>query len=72
MFLIGAFFLKRKENLWEFLLILSKYKDLNIRCCISIIIRPKPNSTADNIKKKKVKDNKFTLSNIKPTNNTII
>lgn len=33
---------------------------------------PNPNSTADNIRKKKVKDNKFTLSKIKPTTKTII
>jgi hypothetical protein len=72
MFFEFIFFIKRNENLWEFLLILFKYNDLNIRCCISIIINPNPNSTADNIRKKKVKDSKFTLSKIKPTTKTIM
>lgn len=37
---------------------------------ISIITRPIPNSTADNTRNKNVKDNKFTLSKIKPTDKT--
>ena len=40
--------------------------------CISIITRPKPNSTADKTRKKKVNDSRFRLSNISPDNKTII
>jgi hypothetical protein len=36
-----------------------------------MMTNPKANSTAENIKKKKVRDNKFTLSNIKPITRTI-
>ena len=32
------------------------------KCCISIITKPTPNSTAEKIKKKKVRDRKFKLS----------
>lgn len=46
--------------------------DLSSKCCTSIITRPKPNSTADKIKKKNVKDSKLTLSKIKPTRSTIM
>jgi hypothetical protein len=34
-------------------------------------IKPKPNSIAEKTKKKKVNDNKFKLSKIKPTKSTI-
>ena len=34
--------------------------------CTKIITKPKPNSTADKIKKKKVNDNKFKLSKTSP------
>ena len=37
-------------------------------CWTNIIIRPKPNSTADKIKKKKVKDIIFILSKTNPIN----
>ena len=40
--------------------------------CINIITRPSANSAAENIKKKKVSDSTLTLSNINPTNKTII
>jgi len=46
--------------------------DLKKMFCIRIIINPIPNSTADNTKKKKVSDNKFKLSYIKPADKTII
>jgi hypothetical protein len=41
-------------------------------CCINIITRPKANSAAENIRKKKVSDSMLTLSYIKPINKTII
>jgi len=41
-------------------------------CCISIITKPKANSAAENIRKKNVKERILTLSNIKPTNKTIM
>ena len=37
-------------------------------CWTNIIIKPKPNSTADNIKKKKVKEIIFILSKTSPMN----
>lgn len=37
-------------------------------CWTNIIIKPKPNSTADKIRKKNVKDNILRLSKIKPIN----
>ena len=40
--------------------------------CIRIITSPKPNSTADNTRKKKVRESRFRLSNTKPDNNTIM
>ena len=40
--------------------------------CRSIITNPIPNSTADKTKKKKVNDNKLTLSYKNPTERTII
>ena len=55
-----------------FLPIVFIYIDLNSRCCTSIITNPKANSTAENIKKKKVRESMLTLSKIKPTNKTII
>lgn len=39
---------------------------------INIITSPIPNSTADNTKKKNVKDKKFKLSYRNPMDNTII
>jgi hypothetical protein len=39
---------------------------------INIRINPKPNSTADKIKKKNVRDNKFVLLNNKPVYNVIM
>ena len=48
------------------------YIDLNSKCCTSIITKPKANSTAENIKKKNVKESILTLSKIKPTSKTII
>ena len=36
-------------------------------CCTNIIINPKPNSTADKIRKKNVSERMFKLSKIKPT-----
>ena len=44
----------------------AKLSDLNIIFCTSIKIKPNPNSTADNIKKKKVRESKFKLSNTSP------
>ena len=44
----------------------ARLKDLNIIFWTSIKIKPNPNSTADNIKKKKVRESKFKLSNISP------
>ena len=41
-------------------------------CCTNIITNPKPNSTAEKIKKKKVRESKLTLSNIKPVSRTMI
>ena len=46
--------------------------DLRNIFCINIRIKPRPNSTADRIKKKNVKDNKFVLLNNKPIYNVII
>jgi len=39
--------------------------------CVSISIKPIPNSTAESTKKKKVNETKFTLSNNAPTLKTI-
>lgn len=44
----------------------DKFSDLRRIFCTSIKIKPNPNSTADNIKKKKVKESKFKLSKISP------
>lgn len=49
-----------------------KYIDLSSICCTSIITSPKANSTAEKIRKKNVNESRFTLSNINPTNNTMI
>jgi hypothetical protein len=56
----------------QFLELLDNWIDLKNIFCINIIIKPIPNSTADNTRKKKVKDNKFMLSYIKPADKTII
>jgi hypothetical protein len=45
--------------------------DLRNMFCVSISIKPIPNSTAESTKKKKVSDTKFTLSNNAPTLKTI-
>ena len=54
------------ENLNEFWVLSARFKDLSIIFCTSIKIRPNPNSTADKIKKKKVRESRFKLSNISP------
>ena len=54
------------ENLNEFWVLSAKLRDLSIIFCTSIKIKPNPNSTADNIKKKKVRESRFKLSNISP------
>jgi hypothetical protein len=54
------------ENLNEFWVLSARLKDLSIIFCTSIKIRPNPNSTADKIKKKKVRESRFKLSNISP------
>ena len=41
-------------------------------CWTSIIISPRPNSTADKIKKKNVKDSILRLSNTRPINRHVI
>lgn len=40
----------------------SKFRVRVRRCCTNIITRPTPNSTAEKIKIKKVKESKFRLS----------
>ena len=60
------------ENFKEFVFVSFKLIDLIIMCCTSIIIRPNPNSTADKIKKKNVKDSILRLSNTSPRTSTII
>ena len=56
----------REANLVEFLKKLSELvvRDMDLRktFCISMITKPIPNSTADNTRKKNVKERKFTLS----------
>ena len=37
-----------------------------------MITKPKPNSTADKTRKKKVNESRFRLSNISPDNRTMI
>ena len=54
--------LSREANLIGFTFESLRLIDLMIIFCTNIIIRPNPNSTADNIKKKNVKDSKFKLS----------
>jgi len=54
-----------RENLIE-LLLSSRLIDLDIIFCVSIITKPKPNSTADKTKKKNVKDRILILSYKKP------
>jgi len=68
----GVFFLKRKVNLNIFLF--SRFKDIDLKskCCISIITSPNPNSTAEKIRKKNVKESRLTLSKIKPTISVIM
>jgi len=48
-----------------------KLIDLRNMFCVSISIKPIPNSTAESTKKKKVNETKFTLSNNAPTLKTI-
>ena len=48
------------------------YIDLSSKCCTSIITKPKANSTAENIRKKNVRESILTLSKMKPTSKTII
>ena len=45
-------------------LLLESFKliERKMICCTSMITNPKPNSTAERIKKKNVKDNMFKLS----------
>ena len=59
-------------NLAVFVLLSCKLTDLLNKCCKRIIIKPNPNSTADKIKKKNVKDRRLTLSYIKPTTKTSV
>jgi len=54
------------ENLNEFCVLSDKLKERSIIFWTNISINPNPNSTADNMRKKKVNDNKFKLSNIRP------
>ena len=49
-----------------------RFMDRNSTFWTRIITRPKPNSTADKIRKKKVSDIKFKLSNINPAIRVII
>ena len=56
----------------EFVLPSFKLIDLKIICWTSIIINPRPNSTADKIKKKNVNDNMLRLSNTRPINKHVI
>lgn len=63
--------LNRRLNFKEFVLFKFKLIDLKNIFCISIIISPIPNSTADSIKKKKVRDNKLVLLNIKPSKRVV-
>lgn len=60
------------ESLKLFLFESLKLIDLKNIYWISIITSPKPNSTADRTKKKKVNDNRFKLSKINPDNKTSI
>ena len=53
---------KREFNFNGLLFESFKLIDLKIMCCTSIITSPKPNSTAERIKKKKVNDRMFKLS----------
>ena len=48
------------------------YMDLSNMCWSSIITNPNANSAAENIRKKKVSESIFTLSNMKPITSTII
>jgi len=57
---------KRSENFNEFVFVSFKFIDLIIMCCTSIIMRPNPNSTAERMRKKKVNDRIFRLSNTSP------
>ena len=62
----------REANLIGFTLESFKLIDLIIIFWTSIIINPKPNSTAESIKKKNVKDSKFRLSYASPMKRVII
>ena len=58
--------INRVENLNVFCVLSDKLSDLSIIFWTSIKISPSPNSTADNIRKKKVRESKFRLSNTRP------
>ena len=54
--------------------VLFRFRDIDLRKIFwtKIITRPKPNSTADKIKRKNVSDKRFTLLKIKPINKVIM
>lgn len=60
------------ENFSEFVFVSFRLIDLIIICCTSIIISPNPNSTADKMRKKNVKDSMLRLSNTNPRISTIM
>lgn len=63
-----------KRSLYLYILTSKLDKDivLNNICCKIKIANPIPNSIAEKIKKKKVKESRFKLSLTKPTNKTIV
>ena len=63
--------LKRFTNLNTFVSESFKFKVRDKICWSSNRTRPIPNSTAEKIKKKNVRDRIFKLSLTSPTNNTI-
>jgi len=63
---------KRVRNFKELKFKLFKFIDLSIIYCNRIIIKPTPNSTADKIKKKKVKESRLRLLYIIADNKTRI
>jgi hypothetical protein len=63
---------KRDENFNELTFESFKFIERMIIFWTSIIIKPRPNSTADSIRKKKVRDRRFKLSYAKPINSVII
>jgi hypothetical protein len=62
----------RELNLSGLLFESFKLIDLIIICWTNIIMSPKPNSTADRMRKKKVSERIFKLSYIKPIDSEII